>query len=183
MKGIVFNLFEQVVVAEHGEAAWDELLDAARLDGTYTSLGSYADDEMMRLVGAAATSFGLEPNDVLRWFGRRSMVLLAHSYPHFFRPHRTTIPFVLSVNSIIHPEVRKLYAGAQCPIFDFEETADGTLLMGYHSERRLCALAHGFIEGAGDYYGEAVDVDHRLCVQRGDSHCLMAIRAFAPAAA
>jgi hypothetical protein len=183
MKGIVFNLFEQVVVAEHGEAAWDELLDTAGLDGTYTSLGSYADREMMGLVAAAAASFSLEPNDVLRWFGRRSMALLAQSYPDFFTPHRTTLPFVLSVNSIIHPEVRKLYAGAQCPNFDFEEAADGTLLMGYRSERQLCALAQGFIEGAGDYYREAVEVDHRQCIQHGDPRCLLAIRAFAPAAA
>jgi len=41
MKGIVFNLLEEVVTTHHGSDTWDLLLDTARLDGAYTSLGSY----------------------------------------------------------------------------------------------------------------------------------------------
>ena len=38
MKGIVFNLLEEVVTEAYGADAWDSLLDAAGLDGAYTSL-------------------------------------------------------------------------------------------------------------------------------------------------
>jgi predicted hydrocarbon binding protein len=54
--------------------------------------------------------------------------------------------------------------------------------MGYNSSRRLCALAQGFIEGAGDYFGEAISVEHRSCMNHGDAHCLMAIRSTAKSA-
>ncbi len=54
MKGIIFNLVEEVVRNRYGEDTWDELLDAAGLDGAYTSLGSYPDEELLRLVAAAA---------------------------------------------------------------------------------------------------------------------------------
>ena len=64
MKGVVFNLLEQVVVREYGENVWDDLLDATGLGGAYTSLGSYPDQEMMSLVSAAATALKLPPNDV-----------------------------------------------------------------------------------------------------------------------
>ncbi|MBN3851729.1 heme NO-binding protein, partial [Paraburkholderia sp. Ac-20342] len=37
MKGIVFNLLEELVRREHGEDAWDDLLDAAHVQGAYTS--------------------------------------------------------------------------------------------------------------------------------------------------
>src|SRR5690349_8670133 len=104
MKGIVFNLLEEVVTREHGAATWDALLDAADLDGAYTSLGSYPDDEAHKLVMAASGALGIPPNEVLRWFGREAMPILADRYPGFFKPHKTTRPFLLSLNSIIHPE-------------------------------------------------------------------------------
>ena len=54
MKGIVFNLLEQVVVQHHGDAVWEKLLDTAELSGSYTSLGSYPDSEILGLVTAAS---------------------------------------------------------------------------------------------------------------------------------
>jgi len=176
MKGIVFNLLEEVVIAQHGEAAWDSLLDATNLEGSYTSLGSYPDEEIVKLVVAGAAALGISPTEVLRWFGREAMPLLAKRYPVFFTDHRTAHSFILSVNSIIHPEVRKLYAGAHCPFFRFEQKADGTLLMTYDSPRKLCALAQGFMEGAGDHFRQAVSIEHLTCMHRGDDKCLLSIR-------
>lgn len=176
MKGIVFNLLEKVIVARHGEVVWDDLLDAAGVRGSYTSLGSYPDGEIEQLVAAGSTALGLTPGELLRWFGRAAMPLLAQQYPSFFAEHRETRSFVVSVNSIIHPEVHKLYAGANCPFFRFEEAADGALLMEYESPRKLCALAHGFIEGAADYFEETATVEHFRCMHNGDPKCLLSIR-------
>jgi hypothetical protein len=148
-------------------------ITAANSNGAYTSLGSYPDEQMMRLVGAASNALGIPPADVLRWFGRQAMPRLAERYSDFFAANASTRPFVLSLNTIIHPEVRKLYAGAHCPHFDFEEAADGGLMIGYNSPRKLCALAHGFIEGVADHYHEEVEVDHLKCMHHGDDRCLM----------
>lgn len=176
MKGVVFNLLEEVVSRHHGEAAWDALLDATGTSGSYTSLGSYPDEEMEQLVRAASSTLSVPPAEVLRWFGRQSMPLLAARYPAFFTAHGSARPFILSVNGIIHPEVRKLYAGAHCPNFHFEDAPDGALLMGYRSPRRLCSLAHGFLEGAAAYYGETADVTHLKCMHEGDPQCRLRIR-------
>jgi hypothetical protein len=46
MKGIIFNLLEEVVIRDHGADTWDELLSATCLDGAYTSLGSYPDEHI-----------------------------------------------------------------------------------------------------------------------------------------
>lgn len=54
MKGIVFNLLAEAVTQRFGDEAWDNLLDAAGLEGAYTSLGSYHDAEMFALVEHAA---------------------------------------------------------------------------------------------------------------------------------
>ena len=173
MKGIVFNVLEEVVTANYGESTWDDLLDAAGSNGVYTSLGSYPDDQMMSLVKAASDALGLSPNEVVRWFGRQAIPRFAERYPVFFTTYTSTRPFVLALNTIIHPEVRKLYTGAQCPHFDFKDADNGALLVGYQSPRKLCALAHGFIEGTADHYHEHVEVEHLKCMHHGDERCLM----------
>ena len=165
-------MLEEVVTAEYGEATWDQLLDDAGLDGAYTSLGSYDDAEAFKLVGAASAALQLPAQDVLRWFGRRAMPLLAKRYPGFFGNHANTRSFLLTLNNIIHPEVQKLYPGASTPVFDFDATSGDTLRIGYSSARRLCALAEGFMQGSGDYYHEQVDIKQTQCMHDGADKCV-----------
>ncbi|MGQ0810429.1 MAG: heme NO-binding domain-containing protein [Nitrospiraceae bacterium] len=172
MKGIVFNLLEELVRREHGENTWDALLESAGLDGVYTSLGSYADAELMKLVAAASSALHSQPDTILRWFGRKAMPLLAEKYPSFFATQKSARPFLLTLNDIIHPEVRKLYPGAVVPVFDFDTSSPDTLIMGYTSERKLCALAQGFVEGAADHYGEDLSFEQTQCMHRGDEKCV-----------
>ena len=176
MKGIVFNLLEEAVSTEFGDATWDRLLDDAGLDGAYTSLGSYDDAEIFRLVGVASSALNIPEQDVLRWFGRRAMPLLAKRYPAFFANHPNTRSFLLTLNSIIHPEVRKLYPGASPPVFDFDTGDSDALVIGYNSARRLCALAEGFMLGAADHYREEAQIRQSECMHDGAGKCFFHVR-------
>lgn len=176
MKGVIFNLVEEIIVSSHGEDTWEQLLDQACVGGAYTSLGNYDDAELTSLVAAASVALKLPERDVLRWVGQQAMPLMIGRWPGFFAAHDATRPFLRSLNSIIHPEVHKLYAGATCPHFDFDEGADGVFLIGYRSKRRLCGLAHGFIEGAAAHYRETAALQHLKCMHRGDDACLMSAR-------
>ena len=176
MKGVVFNLLEQAVTEAHGDDVWIDLLEEARVDGAYTSLGSYPDSEIVALVDAAANQLGLQAADVLRWFGRAAMPMLAERYQPFFAGHVSARSFILSVNDIIHPEVRKLYSGAGCPHFHFADDSQGRLVIGYQSPRQLCHLAHGFVEGAADQFGEQVSIEHMACLLEGSPLCRLAVR-------
>lgn len=102
MKGVIFNLLEDVVTAAHGEATWDRLLDAAGLEGAFTSLGNYPDENLIRLVGAAAAALNQPPDVVVRWFGRQALPRLAAKYPALFDGHRSTRPFILTLNVMIN---------------------------------------------------------------------------------
>lgn len=176
VKGILFNLLEAVVTAEFGEDAWDDTLDAAGVIGAYTAIGSYEDAEFLTLLGAMPTRGPSSAADQLRWFGRRAMPVLADRYAVFFAPHASTRAFLLTLNDIVHPEVRKLYPGADVPVFDFPRMgADGsdTVSMSYESARRLCWLAEGFVLGAGDHYGETVVIEQDECMHDGAARCLI----------
>jgi len=175
MKGIVFNLLEEVVRREHGEDTWDSLLEAAHLEGVYTSLGNYNDDELMKLVAVASAALKTPAEAVVRWFGRSALPLLAEKYPGFFSPHKNTRSFVLTLNTIIHPEVRKIYPGADVPVFDFDSSAEEVLVLGYSSRRKLCAFGEGLIQGAAAHYGEAVTIEQPVCMHHGDPRCVFRI--------
>jgi hypothetical protein len=174
MKGIIFNLLETCVSRDYGAEAWDAVLAGSGLEGAYTSLGSYPDEDLTKLVAAASPLVEMEPTELVRWFGRNALGLLAESYPQFFDPHDSTRAFLITLNDIIHPEVRKLYPGAGVPVFDYTESPD-RLVMGYRSERRLCAFGEGLIEGAAAHYGEEVSIEQTSCMNRGDKKCVFEI--------
>lgn len=176
MKGVVFNLLEEAVTREFGADTWDELLDRSGVGGAYTSLGNYSDEEIFALVSAAAAMLGKTNSDVLRWFGEKAMPILKERYGGLFENHTSSRTFILSVNNIIHPEVRKLYSGAACPFFHFKESADGAVTMGYQSSRKMCDLAHGFVMGASGLYCEEVGITHHSCMNHGADSCQMEIR-------
>lgn len=171
MKGIIFNLLQETVSQEFGEDTWDQLLSAADLDGAYTTLGNYPDEDLFKLVGAASAALKLPPEAIVRWFGVKALPILAKKYPAFFDRHQSTRPFILTLNGIIHPEVKKLYPGADTPDFDFDTSSPETLVMIYRSKRKLCHLAEGLIEGAAGQFNEVASIQHPECMHRGDTCC------------
>ena len=176
MKGIVFNLLEGAVTRAYGENTWDDLLEAAGLAGSYTSLGNYPDSDLTGLVQAASAATGIPQQATIRWFGREALPALASAYPGFFDPHQDVILFLYTLNEIIHPEVRKLYPGADVPTFGFATAEDGTVTMRYGSPRQLCAFAEGLIEGAAAHFGQTVAIEQPDCMLRGDELCTIEIR-------
>src|SRR3989442_1398345 len=104
MKGVVFNILERAVSEAHGEDSWDRLLEVTQLHGAYTSLGSYPHEDFMRLVEAAAADFDMDPHGVLSWIGRAALPEFAQRYPELFSCHADARSFVLTLNSMIHPE-------------------------------------------------------------------------------
>ena len=95
MKGVIFNLAEEVIVASYGEHTWDALLDAAGLEGSYTSLGNYPDGDLFRLVDVASSFLGAPVDDVVRSLGEGALPLLASRYPDFFVGHASTRSLVV----------------------------------------------------------------------------------------
>lgn len=162
-----------MVSDEHGDQIWDDVLDAAGLDGVYTAVGSYPDQELMSLVGAAAEMLDTTPDELVRDFGRKAIPHFAERYPQFFAAHTSTRSFVLTLNDVIHPEVRKLFPGADVPTFEFSTPDERTVELAYVSSRRLCSFAEGLVLGATDHYGETVEMRQTSCMKRGDSRCVL----------
>ena len=171
MKGLLLRLFELVVVDEHGEEAWQRIFELAGVSGGYQAAADYPDEDFRRLVKAASSRLGKPPREVLRGFGRAAFPHLAKGYRRFVAPHEHTRGFLLTLNEIIHPEVKRAYPGAETPLFDYDASDPQVLRMDYASKRELCALAEGLIEAAAAHYRENLTMTQPVCMLRGDPRC------------
>lgn len=176
MKGVVYNLLERVVCRDHGEDLWDDVLEAAGLEGAYTSLGSYEDEQLARLLTALAERIGGTAGQLQRWLGEQALPLLLVRYPALGAAHPNTRAFLLALNDIIHPEVLKLYPGASVPEFGYEERGPQELILRYFSARRMCLFAEGLIAGTATHYAEAVVIDQPECLLEGAPECVIRCR-------
>jgi hypothetical protein len=180
MKGIIFNLFEEFLVANLGSEAYEDLLDATPLQtrDPFVGPGSYPDADLLALAAAAAERSGIPVETGIRDFGRFCIPALERRFPAFFDvPDAKT--FLQSLERVHHVEVRKLYDDAIFPRFRCEDPGPDRLVMRYESSRRLCALAEGLIEGVAERFGVRVAIDHAACMHRGDPACVLDL-AFSP---
>ena len=91
-------------------------------------------------------------------------------FPQFF-DHDGLFPFLLSVDHLIHVEVRKLFPDAGVPHFEYHEQLPDRLTMVYQSPRKLCKLAEGLIDGSAKHFNQAYHLTHDVCMHKGDDCC------------
>lgn len=170
MKGVLFNIVEDVVSDVLSPDAWDDALERSDASGAYTSLGNYEDAELVGIVGAVADIAALPVDETLRVAGRAGFSRLAEREAALLEGYSSWREVIMRLDDIIHPEVLKLYPGAELPKFTVVEH-DVDVVVDYESARGMCALADGLIVGCGEWYGATVEVVHESCTHRGDAMC------------
>jgi hypothetical protein len=173
MKGIIFNLLEQFITKGWGEEQYDAILTASSLtiQDPFVGPGTYSDADFMILFGKAVAALGLLPEEGLRRFGRFAFPQLAARFPQFVTPYTHPKPFLKTVDSVIHIEVRKLYEQTNLPVFVYHDTAPNALAIEYSSSRRLCHFMEGLIDGVADHFQSPIRHQQSECLLRGDAVC------------
>ena len=175
MKGVVFNIVQDVVEQHLGVDTWDDALGRAGVDGAYTSLGNYPDGDLVQLVGALADLADLSHDEVLVFAGRHGFRQLGSRHPDLITPYDGWRAVLAHLDGIIHPEVAKIYPGADVPSFTVTDDADGAVRVVYESRRQLCALAEGLLIGLGEWFRSSLSVEHAECRHRGDASCTLVV--------
>lgn len=177
MKGAIFISLGNFVEENFGIDVWNSFLD--KLDspnnGVYLSIENYPDEELFALVGIAAEALDLPAEKVVQTFGKYLFGQLAAKHPVFIQEGMSLKEFLISIETVIHVEVKKAYATNSLPEFDYEDLADNQLVMKYTSERKLCHLAEGLIEGAAERFNEPVEIKHPVCMHDGHDHCRLEV--------
>lgn len=172
---MLFNVAEDVVDETLSEDDWDRALCVAGLDGVYTSLGDYPDEDLTGIVAALSTRTGLTANEVLHHVG-------VHGYGHLVARQPDLVTGISDLGTllhhledVIHPEVAKLHPSSSPPSFTVTDVAPTSWQVDYRSERHLCHLADGLISGAANGFGTPCETQLRRCVDLGDDHCSLVV--------
>lgn len=173
MKGIFFNLLEEFITENYGEEKYDEILGECRLSTTepFVGPGTYPDEDLLAIATKTAEKLGITVPDALRAFGRFCFPKLAARYPVFVAEHHHPKSFLETVDSVIHVEVRKLYEGTKLPRFTYSDGFPDHLVIRYQSDRKMCQLMEGLIDGVADYYKSPIKQSQTQCMLRGAESC------------
>ena len=171
MKGVVMNILAEMVETQLGLEEWNGVLDEAGETGIYTSTALYDDARLLKLVGIISTRNGIPADDLVFAFGQYMFPAFYQRYPALIDGHDNMLDFLESLDAVIHVEVVKLYPGAITPGFEPDRRSQDVLHLKYESDRNLCRLAEGLIDGAAKHFEHSYGLVHEPCAHRGADHC------------
>ncbi|MEJ6476741.1 heme NO-binding domain-containing protein [Pseudoalteromonas piscicida] len=174
MRGVIFRGLEELVIEALGMQAWDELLEAYAPTGrVYVSPTSYPDEELFALAQGVAAKLGKPLTEVLAIFGQSLFGFLAEKHKGIAAKFESFEELVLSIDSVIHMEVKKLYDEPNLPSINVVKEDDKTLILEYCSKRKLCFCAEGLLHGAAQHYSRKLSIEHPQCMHNGAEHCTL----------
>jgi hypothetical protein len=158
---MVFTEFLEMVEETFSPDMVDTILDASDLSsgGAYTTLGTYDYAEKVQLVSHLSRETEVPVPKLLHQFGVHLFSRFVSGYPSFFASDNDAFGFLEKVEDYIHVEVRKLYADAELPTFEYEKLGADRLVMVYASSRPFGDLAEGLIQGCIRHFGGGIGVE------------------------
>lgn len=160
MKGIIFEVFREMMEETFGEEMYDNLVDACDLPsgGVYSTVGTYDHMEIVSLVVELSKQTGIEPPQLVQAFGKYMFGYFSNRFPQFFE-HPDTFSFLDGLNDFHQLEVMKLYPEATVPHFESRVADDGNSMeLIYTSPRHFSDVAVGMLNGAFDHYNETIEL-------------------------
>lgn len=160
MKGIVFCEFLNMVDTAISPEMTEKIIESSDLPsgGVYTTVGTYAHDEIITLVSALSKETGSPVSELVKSFGLHLFGRFVELYPQFFEGVDNVFDFLDTVDAKIHVDVRKLYPEAQLPSIQCERLDEDRLELLYESGRAMGDLAEGLIESAVAHFGESIEI-------------------------
>ena len=173
MKGVIFCYLKELISEKFGEKVWYKIVDLCPLKKkpVYIKPESYPDSDFLQIVEKASEENKESPTQFIQNLGKKLFPKMARDYPIFVSNFDHPKPFLLTVENIIHVEVKKLYPDAELPKFTYTDSGLDSLIIDYSSPKKLCSLMEGLIIGCSEFYGYDVEINHSPCIHDGSDYC------------
>jgi predicted hydrocarbon binding protein len=88
----------------------------------------------------------------------------------------TGLELIANVERYIHIALRaKQVSTYTPPELESGWLDEETVSVVYRSDRQLCSLARGIVDGVGDYFDEPFDIEEPACMHDGDDYCELVV--------
>ena len=185
MHGLIFVTWEKYLAERFGSSFLNGYRTAINETPATAPLASRVYDDALLLagVGVVANLTHLPTNTLLREYGRYFIIngLTSHLCTYLLAQVQSGRDLLLMMRNA-HAQMRRIPDSLTPPIFGYEifdDDAKGLTLI-YDSDRHLCPVLYGAIEGAAERYGEKVQIVETACMNQGAAACRFDIRFFTP---
>lgn len=176
MHGVIFSELKKFTDARLGPESWTRLLRQTGLSSrVYLPTKAYPDEEIQRIMAAAASAAGVSVRDVMEELGTFIVPDLLRLYGALVDPKWRTLDLIEHTESMIHRVVRLNDGNARPPELLVTRAAPNRAVIVYRSSRRMCGVARGIVRGVAAHYGEAVEVTEPSCMLEGASECTIEV--------
>jgi predicted hydrocarbon binding protein len=137
---------------------------------------AYPDRELVALLERAAVRTSTTVDETLRDFGRfLGRDAFPKLAPAFYVQHQSLTAALLAVEEEIHERLRAVFPGALPPRLRVSPLGEHGAVIAYTSERRLCGLLEGLVEGTAERYATRVRIEQPQCMHRGEPACSVVV--------
>lgn len=173
MHGIILKGLKDFTVENYDEETWNRIQTEADVGRRlYIPVTEYPDEHVVALVGAASEVSGVGERTLMRAFGRFLVPMLLKYYGVHVDEDWDGLELVENVESYIHMALRsKNISDFDPPSIDAHRTDDDRVVVHYASERELCDVAIGILEGVGECYEESYEITEQQCMHDGAPAC------------
>lgn len=179
MYGLVNQAIEELICAEHGEEAWEEVKRIANADiGEFVRMESYPDATTYNIVGAACEHLAVTPEALLESIGIYWVNFTgAKGYGEFLESAGSDLFEVLANLDDMHSRVAMVYPKLAPPSFQCERVSNDQIILHYRSHRDgLAHMVIGLIKGLAGHFGTDVQISRLLKKEDGATHDSFAIQ-------
>lgn len=177
MKGIIFSVLKEFAGNRYGEDGRQVFKKATGLTAPLATL-DYPDEKVILAIGELAKLSKKNPEEVLADFGyyfAAESQIMQKTYAAYFNSAHDAKSFLLKMDAI-HVQTTKALPGAKPPRFDYEDRGN-ELVVIYRSERKLCHLLKGLIEGIGfRYNNKPLTWNEESCMLKGAKTCRLVVK-------
>jgi predicted hydrocarbon binding protein len=177
MHGIILTELQKFVTQRHGPETWAEILSRAGLRNTiYLTSATYPDSDVVAIVTAASQLSRTPAPDLLENFGAALVPGLVQVYGRLVKRGWRTLDLIEHTEQTMHTVVRRQNPGAEPPRLQCTRVSPDEVVVTYTSERKLCAVAKGIIQGIASHFQERVVIRERECMLKGAPACIISVR-------
>ena len=178
MHGLILVELKSFAESQLGAEAWAGLLEESGLPGrSYDVRWSYPEEDVPRIVAAAARRTGLPEHAVLEAFGEFVAPRLLSLAGSRLKAEWKTLDVVEHTERAIHSFVRAVHPDATPPYLRVHRTSPSDVIIFYDSPRKLCFVAKGIVKGMARHFGERIGIVEERCMLTGAPDCTFVLSA------
>lgn len=183
MHGLIFVTWEKYLSDRFGSKFLNAYRDTIGETAAGSPLASrvYDDATLLAGVGAASQLSHFSADTLLREYGRYFLIngLTSHLCAYLLTQVHSGRDLLLTMRKA-HAQMRHIPDGLTPPVFGFEAISSypNGLTLTYDSNRQLCPVLFGAIEGAAERFKEKVQIIERICMRHGAPECRFEIYFF-----